>query len=68
MRRSAIDAPGRLDEAWEEGGASFFKRGENAPWRDVLTVEEAARCAAVAAQNLPPDCAHWLLSGERADL
>lgn len=68
MRRSAIDSPGQLDEVWEEGGASFFNRGENAPWRDVLTPEEAARCGAVAAQHLTPECAQWLQTGERLDL
>ena len=41
-----------------------FHKGVNGRWRDVLSPAEIARCDEVALRNLPPDCAHWLASGE----
>lgn len=52
---------------FENGAASFFNKGTNGRWRDVLSAEEIARCDDVAAANLTPDCAHWLKPGERPD-
>ena len=49
---------------FENGASSFFNKGTNGRWRDVLTEAEAARCDEVAAQKLTPDCAHWLKTGE----
>ncbi|HEY3887290.1 MAG TPA: sulfotransferase domain-containing protein [Caulobacteraceae bacterium] len=41
-----------------------FNKGFNGRWKDVLSPAEMARCDEVALQNLTPDCAHWLASGE----
>jgi aryl sulfotransferase len=62
MRQAAAGSP--LDAFFEKGPASFFNRGTNGRWRDVLSAEEIARCDAVAAKRLTPDCAHWLRTGE----
>lgn len=67
MRAAAIAAQTPLDIFFEKGAASFFNRGTNGRWRDVLTPEEAALADEVAARRLPPDCAHWLRTGELPD-
>jgi aryl sulfotransferase len=49
---------------FENGARSFFYRGTNGRWRDVLSAEEARRCDAVADARLDIGCAHWLRTGE----
>jgi aryl sulfotransferase len=46
------------------GSSSFFHKGTNGRWRDVLTDEDIARYESAVAANLTPDCAHWLKTGE----
>jgi aryl sulfotransferase len=53
--------------AFKDGAATFFNKGTNGRWRDVLSPSEAALCDEVAARRLPPDCAHWLKTGEAPD-
>jgi aryl sulfotransferase len=49
---------------WRDGAQSFFHKGTNGRWKDVLTPEEIARCDEVAARELTPECARWLRAGE----
>jgi aryl sulfotransferase len=65
MREQAASAP-FMDMMFEHGSSSFFNKGTNGRWRDVLPRPEIARCDAVAAAHLTPDCAHWLKTGEMA--
>jgi aryl sulfotransferase len=53
-----------LEQIFEGGGRAFIHKGTNGRWKDVLTPEEIAECDEIAAQNLTPDCAHWLATGE----
>jgi aryl sulfotransferase len=62
--REAAAAAGFFDAVWEKGPASFFNKGVNGRWRDVLSPEEAALAEEVAVRRLPRDCAHWLITGE----
>jgi len=62
MRDAAKGAP--IEAFFKNGAASFFNKGTNGRWREVLSAEEIARCDAVAAERLTPDCAHWLRTGE----
>ena len=49
-----------------DGGAeTFVNKGTNGRWRDVLSPEEIAAYEAVALEELGPDCARWLATGER---
>jgi aryl sulfotransferase len=41
-----------------------FNKGVNGRWKDILSPSEVALCDEVAARNLPPECAHWLATGE----
>ena len=50
-----------------EGGAeSFIYKGVNGRWRDVLSAEESATYEKTALEELGPECAHWLATGEGA--
>jgi aryl sulfotransferase len=53
-----------IDQFFQGGGATFFNKGTNGRWKDVLSAEEIARCDAVAARYLTPDCARWLKTGK----
>ncbi len=47
------------------GGAdSFIHKGVNGRWRDVLSAEDSALYEAKALEELGPECAHWLATGE----
>jgi len=53
-----------LEQFFQGGGETFFNKGTNGRWKDVLSSEEIARCDAVAARHLTPDCARWLKTGK----
>ncbi|MGH7016230.1 MAG: hypothetical protein ACRED8_03985, partial [Caulobacteraceae bacterium] len=53
--------------AWKDGARTFFHKGTNGRWKDVLSTDEIERCDALAARRLSPDCARWLATGEGAD-
>ena len=61
---------GRLDEgmrnSWKEGAKTFFFKGTNGRWKDVLSAEELALYEEKAAQVLTPDCRAWLEQGRVA--
>jgi aryl sulfotransferase len=63
MRRLAVAREG-MRTIFREGGASFFHRGTNGRWRDVLSASDNARVNAIVAEHLTPDCARWLVTGE----
>jgi len=53
-----------LTQIWQGGAETFFNKGTNGRWKDVLTQDEIELADKVAAQHLTPDCAHWLKTGE----
>jgi aryl sulfotransferase len=61
---------GRLNEgmkhAWKEGAKTFFFKGTNGRWRDVLSAEELQMYEEKAAQVLTPECRAWLEQGRVA--
>lgn len=63
MRAAAKKVEG-LDKFFQGGGETFFHKGTNGRWKDVLSAEEIARCDLVAARYLTPDCARWLKTGK----
>jgi aryl sulfotransferase len=66
MREHAAKLPA-FTRIFAHGSASFFHRGTNDRWRDVLSAEEIARCDARAARELSAECAQWLRTGELHD-
>ena len=60
MRARAATLPA-YTRIFDRGADSFFHRGTNGRWRDVLTQEQIARCDARAARELPAECVRWLM-------
>lgn len=50
---------------WDGGAETFINKGVNGRWRDTLTAGDNAAYEARAVQELGPDCARWLASGQR---
>lgn len=46
------------------GSSEFFHKGTNGRWRDVLTAEDIRDYEESVAENLTPECARWLATGE----
>jgi aryl sulfotransferase len=47
-----------------KGGAqTFFHKGTNGRWRDILSAEELALYDAAAKWELTPECRRWLENG-----
>jgi len=51
------------DSFFRGGSGTFFFKGTNGRWRDVLDAEDLARYEAAKDRVLTPDCAAWLESG-----
>jgi aryl sulfotransferase len=60
----------RLNQSWSstftEGAKTFFFKGTNGRWRDLLSAEEVQMYEEKAAQVLTPDCRAWLEQGRVA--
>lgn len=48
---------------WTNGAQSFFYRGTNGRWKDVLSADDIAMYDATANRVLTPDCRAWLEQG-----
>lgn len=66
MRNSAERLNPNLTGLWKEGAKTFFFKGTNGRWKDVLSAEELALYEQKAAQVLTPDCRAWLEQGRGA--
>jgi aryl sulfotransferase len=53
---------------WDGGAQTFVNEGTNRRWRDVLSDEDCRWYETTARIQLGDACAHWLATGERADL
>lgn len=51
---------------WKEGAQTFFNKGTNGRWRDVLSADELRLYEQKAAAVLTPDCRAWLEQGRVA--
>lgn len=48
---------------WSNGSQTFFNKGTNGRWREILSEEEIALYDAVAKRELTPECRQWLENG-----
>lgn len=75
MRQRALDDEARAAEKREEekkphqpvfrdGARTFFYKGTNGRWRDVLTEADLELYEAAAERELTPECRAWLERGE----
>jgi aryl sulfotransferase len=51
---------------WDGGAEVFINKGTNGRWRDVLTPEDSRRYELMAREQLGPECAAWLATGQRS--
>ncbi len=63
LKQRAMADPEAGTETWKEGMATFFHKGTNGRWRDVLSDEEVAMYEETAVKVLTPDCKKWLEQG-----
>jgi len=67
MRRTASTHSPILDMVFQAGGNTFFNKGTNGRWKDLLTAADLQKYDEVVRANLSSDCAHWLATGELAE-
>jgi aryl sulfotransferase len=60
MRKVAAD-DALLNLVFKEGANTFINKASNGRWRDVLSPEEIELADRIAARELSPDCAAWLM-------
>ena len=66
MKRDAeVINPGAVD-FFKGGARTFFNKGTNGRWRDVLTDDDTAMYDAAVKRELTSDCHLWLENGRRS--
>jgi aryl sulfotransferase len=66
MRKTASEHSPILDVVFQGGANTFFNKGTNGRWRDVLTAEDLQKYDEAVRTKLTPDCALWVATGEIA--
>ncbi|MDZ4371169.1 MAG: sulfotransferase domain-containing protein [Phenylobacterium sp.] len=64
MKANAANVAPLGGAIFDGGAESFINKGVNGRWRDVLSPDDIADYERAALDNLGPDCAHWLATGE----
>ena len=64
MKEHASTVVGPLEALFKGGGKTFINKGTNGRWRDVLTATDIQKYEKAASENLAPDCASWLVTGQ----
>ena len=64
MRRTASQHSPILDDVFQGGASTFFHKGTNGRWKDVLSAADIQKYEETARAKLTPDCAHWVATGE----
>jgi aryl sulfotransferase len=63
MKAHGAELMPRMTTALKGGSDSFFHKGTNSRWRDVLSAEELKLYDAAAERELTSDCRRWLENG-----
>ena len=63
MKRQAEQGASQMNHVWKGGAQTFFFKGTNGRWRDVLTDADLALFTSAMQRTLPGDCAAWLCHG-----
>jgi len=66
MRNNAERLEPGIKEVWKDGAATFYFKGTNGRWMDVLSAAELALYEETASKVLMPDCRAWLEQGRVA--
>jgi len=67
MKSNAPALSPEYNHFFDGGLTNFVFKGTNGRWHDTLTAEDIEKYERHASENLTPDCAHWLATGERRD-
>jgi Sulfotransferase domain len=63
MRNRGAELSPGLQDFLKGGAHTFFFKGTNGRWREVLNADELMLCDAAAARELTPDCHRWVEEG-----
>lgn len=63
MRREAEILYPNLGQFWQGGVQTFYFKGTNGRWKEILSEDEVALYTEAADRVLTPDCANWLVQG-----
>lgn len=66
MRSDAAARDAGISDSFKGGANTFFFKGINGRWKDVLSTDELALYQAAVTRNLTPDAARWLENGTSA--
>jgi aryl sulfotransferase len=64
MKKNAASITPMGGAIFEGGAKVFINKGTNGRWRDTLTKEDIEAYEARTIEELGPECAHWLATGE----
>ena len=67
MRDKANQDAEFMKAVFKDGANTFFHKGTNGRWKDILTPADNARYQREVEQRLSPECAHWLETGRLLD-
>lgn len=67
MKRNATKSVPLDGAFWDAGAQVFINKGVNGRWRDILSSEEIAQYEARTVNELGPECAPWLATGQGLD-
>lgn len=65
MKRNGDKNVPVADTFWEGGARTFINKGTNGRWKDTLTAKENAGYERRAIEELGPECAQWMMTGEK---
>ena len=65
MRKHGDELMPQLKMIVKGGGDSFFHKGTNGRWRDILSADELRLYDTAASRELMPECRSWLEQGAR---
>jgi hypothetical protein len=63
MKRDAQNDSDEMEQVWKGGAQTFFFKGTNGRWRDVLSAEDLTLYEHAVQRALTADCARWLERG-----
>ena len=66
MKKHGDELMPHLKMILKGAGNSFFHKGTNGRWRDILSADELRLYDAAASREMTPDCRRWLENGKRA--
>lgn len=66
MRLNGAQTNPRFQQVWHDGAKTFFFKGSNGRWKEVLSDEEIALYESTATKVLSQDCRLWLEQGRAA--